>query len=103
MKLDSPRNMGEMAGVCCRQAPLRGLIGALIVSACFIGAAVLLWQQGFPWFAWSGCAVLAALVAPLMIADALKKFRSTNWLVWLGSDGLWINLRSYQNSHLPEA
>lgn len=52
---------------------------------------------------WGGCAVLAALVVPLFLADALAKFRSTNWLLRLGPDGLWINLRSYQNRHLPEA
>jgi hypothetical protein len=38
-----------------------------------------------------------------MLADAVAKFRSTNWLLRLGPDGLWINLRSYQNRHLPEA
>jgi hypothetical protein len=103
MKLDFPKNMGRLAGVRCRQAPLRGLIGALVVCACFIGFAVLVWQQGFPWFAWGGFAAVAALIAPLMIADALAKFRSTNWLVWLCPDELWINLRSYRNHHLPEA
>ena len=47
--------------------------------------------------------MLAALIVPLVLADALAKFRSTNWLLWLRPDGLWINLRSYQNRHLPEA
>src|SRR5436189_217021 len=73
MKLASPKSMGQVAGVCCRQAPLRGLLGALIVCACFIGAAVLVRQRGFPWFVWGWCAALAALIAPLMIADALAK------------------------------
>src|SRR5205807_1655200 len=103
MKLDSPKNMGQVAGVCCRQAPLRGLICALILCACFFGGAVLVWQQGFPWFVWGWCAAWAALIAPLIIADALAKFRATNWLVWLSPDGLWVNLRSYQNHRLPEA
>lgn len=103
MKLVSPNNMGQAAGACCRQAPLRGLIAALILCACLIGGAVLLWQQGFPSFVWVWCAAWAALIAPLTIADALAKFRSTNWLLRLGPDGLWINLRSYQNRHLPEA
>ena len=96
MKLDSPTNMGQVAGVCCRQAPLRGLLCALILCACFFGAAVLVWQQKFPWFVWGWCAAWAALIAPQIIADALAKFRSTNWLVWLGPDGLWINLRPLQ-------
>ncbi len=103
MKLDSPKHMDRVTGMCCRQAPLRGLIGSLVLCACFIGGAVLLWQQGFPWIVWCWCAVLAVLLVPWILADALAKFRSTNWLLWLGPDGLWINLRSYQNSHLPEA
>jgi hypothetical protein len=40
---------------------------------------------------------------PWFLADALAKFGSANWLLWLGPDGLWVNLRSYQNCHLPEA
>src|SRR5687767_9655939 len=103
MKLHSPKNLRLVAGTCCRQAPLRGLVGSLIVCACFIGAAVLVWQRGFHWLVWGFCAALAALVVPLMMADALAKFRPTNWLLRLGPDGLWINLRSYQNRHLPEA
>ena len=66
MKVDSPKNMDQVAGMCCRQAPLRGLIGSLIVCACFIGFAVLLRHRGFPWFVWGGCAVLAALLVPLV-------------------------------------
>jgi hypothetical protein len=103
MKLDSPTNMGQAVGTCCRQSPVRGLVGSLVFCAILIGSAVLLWQQGFPWFAWGGGAVLAALLVPWLLYDALAKFRSTNWLLRLGPDGLWINLRSYKNRHLPEA
>src|SRR5687768_2241425 len=103
MKLDSAKNVGPVTGTCCRQAPVRGLVGGLIVSACFIGVAVLVWQGEFPWFVWGCCAAMAALVVPLIMADALAKFRSTNWLMRLRPDGLRINLRSYQNRHLPEA
>ena len=103
MKVDLPKNMDRMAGTCCRQAPLRGLVGSLIFCAVLIGLVFFLWQQGFPWFAWGGFAVLAALLVPWLLYDALAKFRSTNWLLWLGPEGLWINLRSYQNRHLPEA
>jgi hypothetical protein len=103
MKLDSPNNMGQMDGMCCRQSPLRGLVGALVLCAGFIGVAFLVRHKGLPWFVWGWCAVVAALVVLLAIRDSLAKFRSTNWLLCLGPDGLWINLRSYQNRHLPEA
>ncbi len=94
--------MGEADGLSCRQSPLRGLVGSLIVCAFLIGT-VFLWRRLGTWFVWGSYAVLAALLAIWFIADALAKFRSTNWLLWLCPDGLWINLRSYQNPHLPEA
>jgi hypothetical protein len=103
MKVDSPTNMGQVDGMCCRQAPVRGLIGNLVFCAILIGLAVLLWQQEFPWFVWGGVAVLVAPFVPWILYTALAKFRSSNWLLRLGPDGLWINLRSYQNPHLPEA
>lgn len=103
MKLDSPKNMGQVTGMCCRQSPLRGLVGSLIVCAFLIGFVFVLQNRGVHWFFGGGCAVLAALLVPWFVADARTKFRSTNWLLWLGPDGLWINLRSYQNRQLPEA
>jgi hypothetical protein len=102
MKVDSPKNM-EVAGMCCRQSPLRGLIGGLIVCAFFIGFVLILRHWEVSGFVWGGCAVLAALLVPWFLADALAKFRSANWLLRLGPEGLWINLRSYQNHRLPEA
>src|SRR4051794_40572002 len=103
MKVDTPTNMGPVDGMYCRQSPLRGLVGSLIFCAVLIGFVFLLWHGGFPGFVWGWCAVWAALLVPWILADALAKFRSTNWLLRLGPDGLWINLRSYQNHHLPEA
>jgi hypothetical protein len=103
MKVESPKNMDQVDGVCCRQSPVRGLVASLIFCAVLIGLVVLLWQQGFPWLVWGWCAVWVALLVPWILYDALAKFRSTNWLLWLGPDGLWINLRSYQNRHFPEA
>jgi hypothetical protein len=95
--------MGQVAGVCCRQAPLRGLVGSLVGCAVLIGTVFLLRHLGAPWFLWGGLAVLVALLVPLFLANALAKFRPTNWLMWISPDGLWINLRSYQNHRLPEA
>jgi hypothetical protein len=95
--------MDQVDGMCCRQSPLRGLVGSLIVCAFLIGFVFLLRHGGVSWFVCGGCAVLAALLKHLFLADALAKFRSTNWLLWIRPDGLWVNLRSYQNYHLPDA
>lgn len=103
MKVLTPENVDQVAGLCCRQSPLRGLVGSLSFCALLIGSVLLLWHQEFPWFVWGWCAALTALLVPWLLADALAKFRPTNWLLRLGPDGLWVNLRSYQNGHLPEA
>lgn len=103
MKFDSPKNMNQLTGMCCRQSPVRGLISSLIFCAILIGFVLLLWHAGFPWLVWGWVALLSVLLVPWIVADAWLKFRSTNWLLRLGRDGLWINLRSYQNRHLPDA
>jgi hypothetical protein len=45
---------------------------------------------------WVVCAVLAALCVPIFLRDILAKFRSTNWVLRIDPDGLWINLRPLQ-------
>ncbi len=47
-----------------------------------------------------GAGSLARGLVPRRCAGEVS---AANWLLRLGPDGLWINLRSYQNSHLPEA
>jgi hypothetical protein len=103
MKLHSVTEMGEVAGVCCRQSRLRGAVGALIFSALLVGAVFLARHAGAPWFVWGGCAVAAGLFVPILIRDALAKFRSTNWVLRTHPDGLWINLRSFQKRPAAEA
>jgi hypothetical protein len=40
---------------------------------------------------------------PLFAGDVRARFRPTNWLVWVRADGLWINLRSYQDQSEQDA
>jgi uncharacterized membrane protein len=54
MKLQTVKEMGPVAGLCCRQSPLRGAIGGLIVCTFIIGAAFLCWHRGLPWYVWGG-------------------------------------------------
>jgi hypothetical protein len=96
MKLHSVTEMGQQTGVCCRQSRLRGASGALLLSAILVGAVFLLRHWGTPWFVWGGCAAVACLFVPIVIRDALAKFRSTNWVLRINSEGLWINLRTSQ-------
>jgi hypothetical protein len=102
MKLYSPKDMDQVAGMCCRQSPLRGAIGGLILCAVLIGGVFVGRQVGAPAPVWILCAIVAALLVPLVVGDMVAKFRSTNWLLRIRPDGLWVNLRSYQNRHLPD-
>jgi hypothetical protein len=103
MKLNSPEKLERQVGTVCRQSRLRGLVGGLVVCAFLIGFVFLMWQSGFPWYVWGGGAALAALLVLWFMVDALAKFRSANWLLRICPNGLWINLRSYQNHRLPAA
>ncbi len=103
MKFYSPKDMNPVDGVCCRQSPVRGAIGGLILWAFLSGTTFLAQRAGAPALMWIGCAILAALIVPVVVTDMVAKFRSTNWLLWIRPDGLWVNLRSYLNRHLPEA
>jgi hypothetical protein len=103
MKFYSPTALGQVAGLCCRQSPLRGAIGGLIGCAVVVGATFLVWYMGAPWVFWGGFAALAAILVPFVLRDILAKFRATNWVMWIGPDDLLINLRSYQNPHLADA
>ena len=83
MKLFSPKDMDQAAGVCCRQSPERGAIGGLIGYAAFVGAVFLLRRVGAPAPLWVVWTILAALFVPLVIANVVAKFRSTNWVLWV--------------------
>ena len=52
---------------------------------------------------WGLTGAFALFLVPMLLGDLLARFRSTNWILWLQPDGLWINLRSYQNHHLDDA
>jgi hypothetical protein len=96
MKLHSGEMMGEGPGVCCRQSRLRGTVGGLFVCAFLVGA-VLLWRHlGAPRLMWVVFAVMAALCVPIFVRDIFAKFRSTNWVLRVDPDALWINLRPLQ-------
>jgi hypothetical protein len=48
---------------------------------------------------WIGIA-LAAIVIPIVMLDLASMFRATNWLMRIGSEGVWINLCSYRDQKI---
>lgn len=102
MKLYSVADMGQVSGVCCRQSRLRGVVGALIWLLILVGGVFFWRHMGAPWFVWAGWAVLAGLFVPVVVRDTRAKFRPANWVVRVGPDGLWVNLRSLQTRTAAE-
>jgi hypothetical protein len=84
-------------GFLCRQGRLAGTINATVLSTILIGATVFWWRVNAPWFVWGLCGLVSIVLVPMILGDAIAKFRSTNWLVWIRPDGLWINFCSYQD------
>jgi hypothetical protein len=80
----------------CRQSRLAGVVRFLVFAAALGVAPVLGWKFDHPWVLWIGF-IVAAIVLPLMLVDMAALFRATNWLLRIGSDGVWINLRSYRD------
>jgi hypothetical protein len=87
----------------CRQSRLLGIVRLMIWRG-FLAVFVFFgWKLGEPWLFWIGIA-LAAIVIPMGVADLAATFRATNWLMRIGRDGVWINLRSYRDRDvIPDA
>lgn len=104
MELHRPSDVSfGIDGLLCRQSRLMGAVGTLVMSGILGGAPVLFWALEAPALVWGGCAAVTLVVVLLLVHDLLAKFRPTNWLMWIGPDALWINVRSYQNGRLAEA
>src|SRR5580765_4505756 len=73
----------------------RALIGALALSGIAFGVTLFGWLKSL----WLAYYVAAVIVIYLLILRKLvtARFRSTNWLVRMTDDGLFIKFRSYLN------
>lgn len=79
----------------CRQSQFAGIVRLIVWCGLMAVFPISGWRAGSPLAFWGGIAV-AAIVIPIALLDLGKLFRSTNWLMRITSDGLWINLRSYR-------
>lgn len=83
-------------GLLCRQSRFAGVVRLIIWCGVLAIPIVCGWHFGKPWLIWTFVAV-AAVVVPMALIDLTAQFRTTNWLLRIGSDGVWINLRSYRD------
>ncbi len=87
----------------CRQSRLVGTLGTFFLLAFLIGGAVFWWVAEAPWFVWGSVAALALLLTPVLLSGVGALYRRSNWVLLVGVDRLWINLRSHENHHFPQA
>ncbi len=85
------------SGTVCRQARLGGVITAAILGGAFVGGTIFAWYVDAPKFFLVIDAVVALVVLLALQGDVRARFRDTNWVMWICPDGLWINLRSFQD------
>ena len=97
MKFYRPAEVPEdEPGLMCRQSRLAGIVRLVVWCAVLAIFPVFGWKLGKPWLLWIGIAV-SALVIPLALRELAAMFRPTNWLLRIGTNGVWINLRSYRD------
>lgn len=84
----------DAQGIWCRQSRLAGAVRFIIFGGVLAIPIVCGWHFQRPWLIWLGAAA-AIVLLPLLLLDVAKMFRATNWVLLIGPDGLWLNLRSY--------
>jgi hypothetical protein len=82
--------------LCCRQSRLAGVVRLLVCCGVLSIPLVVARNFGLAWLVWL-CAAGALLILPIMLLDLAALFRSSNWILQVGRDGVWINLRSYRD------
>ena len=80
----------------CRESRLAGVVRLIVCCGLLAIAPIYGWKSHHPWVLGIGIAA-AAVVIPLMLIDMAARFRASNWVLRIGSDGLWVNLRSYRD------
>jgi hypothetical protein len=87
----------------CRQARMGGAVLAAMVTAAFLAGPIFLWWVDGPKFLLVVNALLAVFIGLYLIRDLRARFSATNWVLWIRPDGLWINLRAYQDRSAPDS
>jgi len=103
MQVFRPNEVPSCCKIVCRQGILATCAGNIALSAVLVGSGFLWRHLGAPSFMWIGCMLLAALIVPFILGMLGPLFRKSNWLLALDDNSVWINLRSYVNTDLPEA
>ncbi|MGE5193810.1 MAG: hypothetical protein ACM3U2_15040 [Deltaproteobacteria bacterium] len=103
MRLYRPAEVPEdEQGLLCRQSRRAGVVRLIIWCGVLAIPVVSGWNLDKPWLLWMFVA-LAAVVIPMAVLELAAIYRATNWLLRIGRDGVWINLRSYKDRDIGDA
>lgn len=80
----------------CRQSRLAGVVRLLVCCGVLGVPLIAGWNFGLSWLLWLGAAA-ALLILPVLLRDLAALFSSSNWILQIGRDGVWINLQSYRD------
>ena len=105
MRLYTPADVPSVTqGRVCRQSRLVSIVGAAAMLAMMFGVpSFLLWQAQPPMWVVVLILLFDGLILTWLGGIAIKSLRNTNWLLQIAPDGVWINLRSYQNRDFAPA
>jgi hypothetical protein len=105
MRLLHPEDMPRpLQGIICRQSRLATFLGSLLMLAMLIGLPTyVLWKTNAWWWADAIVAMFVLLLVKWIVGNAWRTLQSTNWLMLIGTDSLWINIRSYANRDFAPA
>jgi hypothetical protein len=91
-------------GIVCRQSRITTLFGSVLMVALMIGLpAFLLWKAQAWWWVDAIAAMVGLLLVKWIVTNAWRTLQRTNWLMQIGPDSVWINIRSYANSDFAPA
>jgi hypothetical protein len=104
MKLVTPDQVPRMNGLVCRQSRSVTLFtwALLLVMVAGIPVGIVLLGRPAAWFS-VPLLLFATFMAWKICRAVITVFNPANWLLQIMPDGLWINLRSYQNANFPPA
>lgn len=90
---EKPDDQPEL--ICC-QSRFTGVVRLVVFALILASPVVAGLTTRHTWLLWVGIP-LFVLVIPLMAVDLAAQFRPTNWVLRIGPERIWINLRTYRD------
>jgi hypothetical protein len=105
MRLLYPQNVPQpLQGLVCRQSRLSTFLFTVLFLAMTAAVpAVMFWQARIWWWLSAVVIVIVGWFAKILLVNVWRTMRSTNWLLYISPDCLWINIRSYANCDFAPA